>query len=149
MTRDALGTIASGGFAALMGAWCVLMGAGVIHTDAPAEAPRWVIMVAGGLFVAGGVAAALTTASGRIAKAIVGALAMAIVAGFAAIGGWIAFGPGERAFGSPFVVFGPKVNEAAGRIAFGLGAALCGLILVLMLTRWVRAASGALRKPDA
>ena len=64
---------------------------------------------------------------------------LGIVAALATVGTWVAFGPGERAFSIaiPFLGSGPG-NEWIGRAAFGIGAVLAWLILLIAAVAWWR-----------
>lgn len=61
-----------------------------------------------------------------------------VVVGLAAIGTWIAFGPGERGFemSVPFITV--PANEWLGRVAFGFGAIITWLTAFLMTRTVVR-----------
>ena len=88
--------------------------------------PRWVGAAAGFVFILGGVAIALPPHATRAVN-IVGAL---MVTALTTVGGWVAFAPGERQFSSSIsagaVAMSGGGNEWVGRIAFGIGAILCG-----------------------
>ena len=62
-------------------------------------------------------------------------LGLAIVGLMFAVFAWIAFGAGQRQFSSsislPFWSSSGRSSERSGRIAFGIGAVLMGLFLVL------------------
>jgi hypothetical protein len=65
-------------------------------------------------------------------------IGVAIFASFGAIGSWIAFGPGERAFSGSFFFLSGEANAAVGRIAFGIGAVIvwiCTIGLAVLGTR--------------
>jgi len=88
--------------------------------------PRALVGIVGAICALGSVMALLPRDSR--ASAVLAALA---VTGFAAIGGWIAFGPGERHFGMS-ISFGAFLSDGnpgewIGRTVFGLAALLCGL----------------------
>ena len=99
--------------------------------------PRWVGAAAGLTFLLAGVAIAMPPRASRL-KDLVGAT---IVTLFTSIGGWIAFGPGERAFSSSGSVGGVAVsgggNEWDGRIVFGLGAILCAAFAAYLWKRFL------------
>lgn len=132
VNRSTLTTLLCGGAAALMGLLYFLQGAGVVVAKPGHDDERGVAMAIGSVFIAGGAAAMLTTARGLAAKRAVGLLSFVIVVCFAAIGGWVAFGPGERNFASPFAIFGHQANEISGRVLFGFGALLCLTMAVAM-----------------
>ena len=61
-------------------------------------------------------------------------LGCAILAAFAAISGWIGFGPGEREFSSsvslPFWNSEGQGSASLGRAAFGFGSILCAAFAI-------------------
>jgi hypothetical protein len=65
-------------------------------------------------------------------------LCLSIVGSFAAIGLWIAFGPGERHFSSNVPFLTGHTNEMAGRVVFGFGAVLSCLAFVAFLVSGTR-----------
>jgi len=88
--------------------------------------PWWLGFAAGGVFAAAGLAVVV---QGTPLQAWVGGVAVtAIFLGFAAIGNWIAFGPGPRACtgGISFLFFSGSSNagEMECRVAFGIGAVI-------------------------
>ena len=57
---------------------------------------------------------------------------VAIFVSFAAIGSWVAFGPGDRAF-TVSVPFGSgPASEIVGRVAFGIGAIITWLCTIVV-----------------
>lgn len=137
-----------------MGALIVLLAAGVIPGgDASREAPRWVVAAAGlafvlagaamivGYAVAGGAApdSDLPPGTPRWVRVTQSLLGLGIIAALAAVGTWVAFGPGPRAFSVtlPFVGRGPG-DETVGRVAFGIGAVLMWIFLVVFVVVSVR-----------
>jgi len=132
-----------------MGALIVLLAVGVIPGgDASLEAPRWVVAAAGlsfvlagaaiivGYAVAGGAApdGDLPPGTPRWLRVTQSLLGLGIIVSLAAVGTWVAFGPGPRAFGVtlPFVGRGPG-DERVGRVAFGIGAVLMWIFLVVFV----------------
>jgi len=114
--------------------------------------PAWVGVAAGGVFILTGAAFINgylfgggknfdAEASPRV-RAIQSVLGFAILAGFAAIGGWIGFGPGEREFSSsislPFWNSEGRGNVSLGRAAFGLGAIVCAAMAIAVAFRGFR-----------
>jgi len=97
--------------------------------------PPWLGLVAGGVFTVAGVTVATQETPIAAWTGPVGA--GLIVAGFAAIASWIAFGAGPRRCtgGISFLFFsvGGRTGEIECRIAFGLGALLVDALLVAML----------------
>jgi len=135
-----LSTLVCGGAAAVVGGSYALWGLGFIPLKRHSgDAPPWIAVCVGVVFAAGGLAAALTTLPGAAARRAISALTLVVVLGFAAIAAWIALGPGHHAISSPLMVFGPKVGEAGGRIAFGLGAVICALLASVIVVRAIHA----------
>ncbi len=128
VNRSTLTTLLCGGVAALMGLFYVLQAAGVVVSRPGHDDERGVAVCIGAVFMAGGVAAMLTTARGPAAQMAIRLLGFAIVVGFTAITAWIAVGPGARDFASPFAVFGHRANEISGRIFFGFAALICLMV---------------------
>ncbi len=77
-------------------------GAGGDSGDLPEDAPVWI-------------------------KTVYWLNAVIVAAGMAALGSWVAFAPGHRAFAIVGPVSGPA-NETIGRIVFGVGAIVTWLI---------------------
>ena len=149
MQNSNTSTLLCGAIAALLGGFFVLEALGIAPGGAASSSDeRAVGACAGAMFVAGGVAAMLTTLPGRRARLAIEGLAFVIVVGFAAIGGWIAIGPGERSFGSPLAIFGPRVNEISGRIVFGFGALVSLGVAAAMLRAGRALATGPNDAPD-
>jgi len=132
-----------------MGALIVLLAVGVIPGgDASLEAPRWVVAAAGLSFVLAGAAIIVgyAVAGGgapdgdlppgtprwvRVSQSLLG---LGIIVALAAVGTWVAFARGPRAFSVtlPFVGRGPG-DETVGRVAFGIGAVLMWIFLVVFV----------------
>ena len=110
--------------------------------------PTWMGVAAGAAFLLAGVllfadsAAGGTNPDGSMPAAAPAYLrhiqtvaGMAIVLLMAVMLTWIAFGRGERHFSStitlPFLAYRPRNSELPGRIAFGIGASLIWLVLIL------------------
>jgi hypothetical protein len=147
-----IGLIAGGA-----GLFFVLIGLGIVPPPGGTKAlhaPLWVVFCAGLAFFLGGGALLLHVASGAKPTdddfpagaprwmRVVRYLAMvAIFVSFAAIGSWVAFGPGERAF-TVSVPFGSgPAGDIVGRIAFGIGAIitwLCTIAVVVVGARKLR-----------
>lgn len=95
--------------------------------------PPWIGFVAGAIFALGG----LGVLAGERARnhPLSWLLFVAVIAGFAAIANWIAFGVGTRQCSAGFSSFVFTSTRAAAeiecRIAFGIGAGLMDGILVL------------------
>jgi hypothetical protein len=140
----------AGALAIATGAFIMLMASGVMPTQGGGNSPSWVGYCAGSAFLFAGMAILLRGIAGGTAsdRAIPEAaplwmhvaqylLGLAIIGGLGAIGTWVAFGPGERAFSIsiPFVL-SPRGNEFAGRIAFGFGALLAWVFFAVAATYW-------------
>jgi len=97
--------------------------------------PRWVGAAAGMVFVLGGIAVAMPARASRTKDAIGAALVTLLTA----VGAWVAFWPGARAFGSSVSVGGATVSgsgsEWIGRIVFGFGALVCGAFAAFLWKR--------------
>jgi hypothetical protein len=123
----------------------VAMAAGLITPTGPATAPAWVPACAGLAFVAAGLLVIVDFGMARVGpdgQLAPGTplpiqlasllLALAIVGLLAAIAGWVAFGPGTRAFTTtfsvPFVSTRSRGGEASGRIAFGISTVILVIV---------------------
>lgn len=137
-------------FAVAMGIIPMLMVTGVLSSTL--HAPLWVGVLAGGVFILAGSALVLRWFAGGDAndgempksaplwlRAVYYLMGLAVIGALAAIGTWVAFGPGTRAFSVsiPFLGSGPG-NEWIGRGAFGLGAILTWLFFVVAAVSWSR-----------
>lgn len=136
-----------GSIVAAIGFYIVLVGLGVLPPPGKANAPMWVVLLAGLCFLLGGLGVLLPAAvTGEVrndGELPAGApywlrvfqylLVLTIFAAFAMIGSFVAFGPGTRSFGisAPFVSTSGD-SEIVGRIAFGIGAIITWLCLVLV-----------------
>jgi hypothetical protein len=144
-------------FMAAIGGFIVAGASGLLGIDMhPTDGePQWVGICMGGIFLAGGLA--LVVQSLAIAKPmpdgsmspdaplwiqrISFALCMFIVGSFVAVFAWIAFGSGERHFsgGASFGGiqatgnFSGHANEMMGRMMFGAGAVLAGMMFIAFL----------------
>ena len=145
----ALGLVVSG-----MGVFIVLLAVGMIPGGAASlQAPRWVVACAGSMFVLLGAALivgyAVAGGAGpdgdlpagtprwvRITQSLLG---VGIIGALGAVGSWIAFGPGPRAFTVtlPGVGRGPG-DETLGRAVFGIGAVLVWIFLAVFAVVSVR-----------
>jgi hypothetical protein len=112
--------------------------------------PIWIGVAAGLTFLLGGTAVILQTAGGanertgelpsdapRWMRAAQLLLVLAIALCFALIGSWIAIGPGTRHFTGTL-----PIGVIGGRLAFGLGAVIVWLFVVLVAKRLMRELSG-------
>jgi hypothetical protein len=82
-------------------------GDAALEGELPPTAPRWI----------------------RLTQYLV---ALATMGCLAAIGTWIAFGPGARAFSASGPFFGGGIGEAIGRTVFGIGAMVSWLGLIAL-----------------
>jgi hypothetical protein len=141
-------------FAIAMGVITVLIAGGVIPAK-PAKgphAPMWLAVLSGSIFLLAGAAIMLRALAGGTAengdlpadaplwlRVLYYAMGLAVVGTLAAIGTWVAFGPGERTFSTtiPFLASGPA-NEWVGRAAFGTGAVIAWLMFAAFAVAWWR-----------
>jgi len=148
-------TIACGLLTVAMGAFLALQTSGLVNVGArpDGDAPSWVGVCAGLIFIAGGVAVVLQSlpfakfvAGGNFSadtptwvRSVTLALVLTIVGGLAAIGGWVAFGPGPRHFHVVgMFIGGDRVDDAIGRVVFGIGTVLTGLIFAVFAVTGAR-----------
>jgi hypothetical protein len=146
-------TIACGLVTAVMGVFLVLQTSGLLGLATRSDdAPAWIGVCAGAIFIAGGIAVVLQSLPfARITRGDVSAgtplwvrslmlaLSLTIVGGLAAIGGWVAFGPGERRFQFVGTFIGSgKVDDMLGRMIFGAGAVLTAAIFVVFAVTGLR-----------
>jgi hypothetical protein len=145
-------TAAIGAVFAAAGFYFVLAALGIVPPPGDANGPLWLVLAAGFVFMFAGCAVILQWAGGASMQtgrmsasapnwliAVQLLLVAMVSASMAAIGSWIAFGPGERSFSSnvPFVeTIG--MGEIIGRAAFGLGAIIVWLFAIAMAVRGVR-----------
>lgn len=142
-----------GAAALAFGAFVMLAGAGVVpeRVLGKAHAPGWVVVACGLAFFIAGAAILLQSAGGADANGRLAPtaprwmaaaqylLVLTILVVFAAIGSWVAFGPGERPIsvnlgGLPL----GRAPEYFGRAVFGLGAALLWLCVAVMTASGLR-----------
>jgi len=124
----------------------VLIAIGVIvPRPGTVHAPKWIVLLAGCLFVFGGVLI-LLPARMRLLRGFLGGL---LVTALGVVFDWIAFGLGDRRFSGGMSI-GPLFNstgsdEAGGRIAFGIAGVLITLFALWAWGKWLRSllASGA------
>ena len=140
-------TIGLGAITAAIGFYIVLVGVGVLPLPGEARAPMWVVMLAGLCFLLGGLGVLLPAAfTGEVRndgelpagsphwlRVFQYLLVLTLFAAFAMIGSFIAFGPGARSFSvSAPIGSTSEGNEVFGRVAFGLGAIITWLCLLLV-----------------
>lgn len=129
-------------FPIVMGAYCAGIGLGwVPHDPAKVHAPGWVIVTCGLAFISAGLALlSMRWSRDGQPQAIFG---FAILLGLTLVCNWVAFGPGERHFTAGTSINGTSVasgpvDERSGRIAFGIAAVICDLLLIAGTVRMLR-----------
>jgi len=136
------GAIGVGLFVGALGIFVVLVGLGVVGELRPGDAPPWVVVCAGFVFVLAGLAvivgwgvatgvtpdgdfAAGTPLGVRVAQATLG---FGISSLLAVIATWVAFGAGPREFTATGSLGGATVSgavgETNGRVVWGIAAVL-------------------------
>jgi len=140
-------TIPVGVLFAGIGLYFVLVGVGVLPVPGGPRnlnAPLWVVVCAGLAFLLGGLAVIVGAAGGANEKgtlpknapawmkAAQQLLVIAIFGVLAAMGTWVAFGPGDRQFSGNVPLFG-GIGEFVGRGVFGFGAVVMWLCTLLMI----------------
>ena len=123
----------------LAGAVLVALSAGIIPADDRMfNAPRWVLGACGLLLFFAGFLVIVPPQMPRMKNFLGGML----LTTFAAIPGWIAFGPGQRAFGGSFsfgeIISASHPGETTGRIVFGIAAVVLGCFAAYAWWRWLR-----------
>jgi hypothetical protein len=127
----------------------ILIGLGIMTRGVTLEAPPWVAVAAGFMFVCGGAAVIVGYAvAGGVGpdgdlspdtplgvRALQYFLGFCIVGLLFAITAWVAFGPGERHFSSslasPFGATSSASSERTGRTVFGIGTVAIGIFWVV------------------
>ena len=140
-------TIGLGAIAAAIGFFIVLVGLGVLPPPGKANAPMWVVMLAGLCFLLAGLVVLIPAAvTGEVSnngelpagtpywlRVFQYLLVLAIFAAFAMIGSFVAFGPGTRSFSVSSPIGSTSGgSEIFGRVAFGVGAIIAWLSLILV-----------------
>jgi hypothetical protein len=150
-------TIGLGAIVSAIGLYIGLVGLGLLPPPGEAHAPMWVVMSAGLCFLLGGLGILLPAAvTGEVrndGELPAGApywlrvfqylLVLTLFAAFAMMGSFVAFGPGPRSF-SVSLPFG-STNEGSdifGRVAFGVGAVITWLCLILVAVSGWRKLAG-------
>ncbi len=108
--------------------------------------PPWIGVVAGAIFCMGGLSILL--AGGQRFGGVIPLLGILIVAGFAALGNWVAFGAGSRTdcsggFSMAFFSSSGAASEIECRVAFGIGAVMLDGMLLWGLGHTLVKAYGA------
>jgi hypothetical protein len=101
------------------------------------HAPRWVGGAAGVTFIAAGFAPLVGRwGPASIMSQIVSA---GVVLPLTLVANWVAFGPGVRQFSGGlsfgFFALSQRTSELSGRIAFGIGAILLDILIVMFVVR--------------
>jgi hypothetical protein len=117
---------------AVVGLCIIAVACDLIHIDPHAlQAPRWVVACAGGLFFLVGLLIASQDQPSSLHAKL---LAAAFFSMFAAVFGWVGFGPGPRAFSTTTVFLGVASHavgdERGGRIVFGTVAVIVGSVAI-------------------
>ncbi|MCM2306817.1 MAG: hypothetical protein NDI91_05020 [Sulfuritalea sp.] len=106
------------------------------------QGPPWLGFVAGGIFVATG----LAIIAGPRAPLVNSLFAVLALAGLAALGNWVAFGAGERACSGslalPWLWGEGDFSGLACRIPFGVGAVITDAFLCWMIVATLQKALG-------
>jgi hypothetical protein len=148
MGDSKIGVLIIGAITVGIGAMGILSGIGYlphgrVDPTVPQADQQAVAICAGVVFAAGGLSAMLSAFPGRAARIAYNLLGLVVAVGLTSLFAWVAIGPGSRGFVSPLAIFGPHVNEIAGRVLFGV-AALMGLLIAVFMVRGVgRARSSA------
>ena len=137
--------IVIGCIAGLAGIYFILLGTSVLPVPGGPRnlhGPLWVVLGAGLVFLLGGAAVVLqalgrANAHGELPaeapfwlRATYYLIGVAILTCFGAIGSWIAFGEGERAFSGSSAFFSGDLSAAIGRTVFGIGALITWLATI-------------------
>jgi hypothetical protein len=139
------GLIAWGLLTAGLGVYPLLIGTGMVGVDPRSvHGPFWTATGAGLIFTLVGISLVIrgitgaADSDGELPKSAPWWLrfgyylaGLAVVGSLAAIGSWVAFGSGPRAFSLslPFVTM-RDAGETIGRVAFGVGAVMTWLFLI-------------------
>ena len=140
----------------------VLGALGFIPFSPTPGTPTWIAIAAGMVFVLAGLmlmvdAAAggtnddgsLPAAASPILHHLQTLIVFAIIVVMGTIATWISIGPGERHFSTtisaPFLTYRPKNTDLPGRIAFGIGAALIWIVMLMGIASAIRKHVGRMR----
>ena len=141
------GAIVIGLLCGAMGTLVMLLALGAGEGRMSDGTPPWVLVCGGLAFVLAGLAiivgygiAGGVTPDGDLlpgtpfaVRLVQYLLGLGIVAMLASIASWVAFGGGSRHFTGSGPFISGAVNEALGRTAFGIGAALAWAFMALMI----------------
>lgn len=133
------GRLAVASLSFLTGLVIFALAAGWIAVDeSKFHAPHWVIGACGAVFMLAGSLVAVPDNAVRLRNFLT-AVFMTV---FAAVPGWVAFGPGEREFGGSVsigaIAHAIEPGASLGRIAFGIGAVLIGIWAAYAWFAWLR-----------
>jgi hypothetical protein len=137
-----------------MGAYFILVSLGMVPppSEKNPHDPLWLVFCAGLAFLLGGIAVVTRAFAGGAAQerelpataprwihVAQHLIALAITACLAAIGTWIAVGPGLRSFGisAPFLDIRGG-GATFGRVMFGIGALITWLFFIALAIRGAR-----------
>jgi hypothetical protein len=120
---------------------------GLIPTD-PNAPPHWVVGCVGALFTLAGL---LIASQGQPSSLHARLLAASFFSLFAAVFGWVGFGPGPRAFSTTTVAVGGVAwhagsGETSGRIVFGAFAIFVALVAIAAWWTLAKTLFGASRQ---
>ena len=145
-----------GFFAVLVGGLVALHAFGLLTGTPPRDAPPWVIVLGGLVLVLGGAALIvgyalaggaapdgdLPPGTPRWIRILQLGLGLGMVGSLGTIFGWIAFGPGPRAFTVTGSFGRGTASEVEGRTLFGAGTVLIALFFVALLVVGLRRLRG-------
>lgn len=138
-----LGTMIFGAIFFIVGAFVVLLAAGIIPSDESSfNAPRWVIGAVGLVFMLAGTMVALQGAFAPDPESSLLYLWLMLIIGtalmllFSSVFLWVGLGPGEREFSTTTTIGAVSASgqgsETSGRVIFGGGGMLMLLFTALM-----------------
>jgi hypothetical protein len=131
-----------------LGAFLVAIWLGFVKIVPARDVPYWIFGLAGALFLI----AALGIALPQRATRLQAVLAATMYTGFAYMGLWIGFGPGERHFSGSAsigpVTFGNVGSTTLGRVMFGAGGLLAALVALLAWRRALRPRDPSIDAPS-
>jgi hypothetical protein len=141
--KSFLSMVAFGSIFICVGAVIFLVALDIISVpEEDIHAPRWVLAAVGMVFALAGVMAMVQGLKASMGghpfiKWAYNGLLLVFMILFAAPFHWIAFAPGEREFSTttsiPFVSVTTSGGDLGGRLAFGCGAVLMDLILIVIV----------------
>lgn len=135
------------------GTYLSMVGAGIVPPPGAraSDGPPWLVVAAGLVFLVSGVLLAIRASLAmedgetelprrapfwlRLGYDLGG---LTIVVALAALGSWIAFGPGERAFTGTGAIIPGSIGGMVGRAMFGFGAIVTWIYVVATVVSRVR-----------